>query len=99
MKIEELIAAEAEASERDRDAELKPGTIVTRGHGRSKTLQVRLTDDEFSALTRAADQRGIPSSTLARDLLLRELRAPHADSRALVDRIRADLDELASRVA
>ena len=35
MGIEDLIAAEAAASEADKDAELKPGSQLTRGHGRS----------------------------------------------------------------
>ena len=74
---------------------MKPGTKVTRGHGRSKTLQVRLNDDEFAALARVAEERGVPASTLARNMLLR---AP-TDPRSLLARIRFDLDELATRVA
>lgn len=99
MKLDELIAAEAQASEQNKDAELKPGTRVTRGHGRSKTLQVRLKDDEFAALARVAQERGVPASTLARELLLRELSGPTTDPRSLLARIRSDLDELAARVA
>lgn len=99
MTIDELIAAEAKASELNQDAELKPGTKVTRGHGRSKTLQVRLNYEEFTSLARVAEERGIPVSTLARDLLLRELSDPSTDPRSLLARIRSDLDELAARVA
>ncbi len=99
MRIDELIAAEAKASEQSKDAELKPGTKVTRGHGRSKTLQVRLNEDEFAALARVAEERGVPASTLARDLLLRQLSTPGTDSRSLLARIRSDLDELAARLA
>lgn len=99
MRIDELIAAEAKASEQNKDAELKPGTKITRGHGRSKTLQMRLNDDEFAALARVAEERGVPASTLARDLLLRELSDTSADPRSLLARIRSDLDELAARVA
>ncbi|SJN37484.1 hypothetical protein [Luteococcus japonicus] len=99
MRIDELIAAEAKASEQNKDAELKPGTKTTRGHGRSKTLQVRLNDDEFAVLARVAEERGIPVSTLARDLLLRELGGHNTDPRSLLARIRSDLDELAARVA
>lgn len=98
MRIDELIAAEATASEQNKDADLKPGTKATRGHGRSKTLQVRLNDDEFAALARVAEERGVPASTLARNLLLRELREPTTDPRSLLARIRSDLDELATRV-
>lgn len=99
MRIDELIAAEATASEQNKDAELKPGTKVTRGHGRSKTLQVRLNDDEFAALARVAEERGIPVSTLARDLLLRELEGAGEDPQAVIARMRSDLDALAARVA
>lgn len=99
MSIDDLIAAEAEASEQNKDAELQPGTKVSRGHGRSSTLQVRLNDDEMAALVRAAQERRLPASTLARDLLLRELTAPSTDSRTLVARIRSDLNELEARVA
>ena len=47
MKIDDLITAEAEASEAHPDAELRPGTTTRRGHGRSRTLQVRLNADEL----------------------------------------------------
>lgn len=99
MRIEDLIAAEAAASEQNMDADLKPGTKVTRGHGRSKTLQVRLNDEEFAALARVAEERGVPASTLARTLLLRELEGVGADPQAVIARIRSDLDTLAARVA
>ena len=42
MSISDLIATEAEAAERNPDAVIKPGSKVTRGHQRAKTLQVRL---------------------------------------------------------
>ncbi len=70
MGIKELIEREAEASERNPDAPLKPGTRVTRGHGRTRTLQVRLTDAEYEELEREADAAGLPVSTLARQKLL-----------------------------
>lgn len=53
----------------------------------------------LAALARAAEERGVPASTLARDLLLRELSTPDPDSRSLLARIRSDLDELAARMA
>jgi len=40
MSISDLIASEAEAVEHNPDAEIKPGSKVTRGHQRAKTLQV-----------------------------------------------------------
>ena len=75
MSISDLIATEAEAAERNPDAVIKPGSKVTRGHQRAKTLQVRLNVEELETLTRLAEQRGLPVSTLARDLLLSQLAA------------------------
>ena len=99
MSISDLIAAEAEAAERNRDAGLEPGSRVTRGHQRAKTLQVRLNAEELEALTRLAERRGLPVSTLARDILLTQLAASDESAGALIARIRAELDDLASRVA
>ncbi|MCG6568450.1 ribbon-helix-helix protein, CopG family [Tessaracoccus sp. Y36] len=99
MSISDLIAAEAEAAERNRDAGLKPGSRVTRGHQRAKTLQVRLNAEELEALTRLAERRGLPVSTLARDILLTQLAGSDESAGALIARIRAELDDLASRVA
>lgn len=99
MGAEKLIAAEAEASEQNPDTAIRPEAKVTRGHNRVKTLQVRLNDDEFSALTAAAERLAVPASTLARDLLLRELASPSESPQAVIARMRADLDALASSVA
>lgn len=99
MNIEEFIATEAAASESNKDADLKPGTRTSRGHGRSKTLQVRLNDDEFEALGALASARGLPVSTLARDMLLGQLAAGDVSPQAMIARLRADLEALASTVA
>ncbi|MDO5534476.1 MAG: hypothetical protein Q4F65_07485 [Propionibacteriaceae bacterium] len=99
MPISDLIAAEAEASERDMDAAIKPGSKVTRGHQRAKTLQVRLNAEEFDALVQAAERRGLPVSTLARDLLLAQLAGSDDSAQALIAKIRAQLESLATRVA
>lgn len=99
MSISDLIATEAEAAERNPDAGIKPGSKVTRGHQRAKTLQVRLNVEELETLTRLAEQRGLPVSTLARDLLLSQLAGPDESAKALIARIRAELDDLATRVA
>ena len=99
MSISDLIATEAAAAERNPDAAIKPGSKVSRGHQRAKTLQVRLNVEEFDSLTRLAEQRGLPVSTLARDLLLSQLAGSDASAKALIAKIRAELDELATRVA
>lgn len=59
----------------NRNDPLPEGTKVTRGNDRTKTLQVRLNDTEKAMLDAAAADRGIPTSTLARHLLLRGLSA------------------------
>lgn len=99
MKIEDLIATEAEAAEQNRDAQIRPGSKVTRGHDRSRTLQVRLNASELEALTAAADRLGVPVSTLARDLLLAQLSERSSAPQAVIARMRADLNALASTVA
>ncbi|HJT91929.1 MAG TPA: CopG family transcriptional regulator [Mycobacterium sp.] len=67
------IAAEAEAIDNNRDAPITDKTTVTRGHGRSKVLQIRLNDDELAELERVAETRGLPPSTVAREAILRML--------------------------
>lgn len=99
MSINELIAAEAEAAEGNPDADLQPGSKVTRGHQRAKTLQVRLKVEELDALTRLAERRGLPVSTLARDILMTHLAGSDESTGALIARIRAELEDLATRVA
>ena len=99
MSINDLIATETAASEEHPDAPLKAGSTITRGHSRAKTLQIRLNDDELAALSSLAEARGIPVSTLARDLLLGQLAASDTSTKALIARIRAELDALASSVA
>lgn len=99
MSISDLIAAETGASERNPDAAIKPDSKVTRGHRRAKTLQVRLNAEELGALETLAEQRGLPVSTLARDLLLTQLAASDTSTERLIARLRADLENLASRVA
>ena len=99
MSISDLIATEAAATERNPNAAIKPGSKVTRSHNRAKTLQVRLNAGELDALTVLAEQRGIPVSTLARDFLLSHLTGSDESPKALIAKIRAELDDLATRVA
>lgn len=99
MNIEQLLANEAAAAESNPDAPLRPETRVTRGNSRSETLQVRLNPDEMSALARAAAAKGVPTSTLARDLLLRSLATSGDSPQAAIARLRADLDALDATLA
>ena len=99
MSSSDLIATEADTVERNPDAAIKPGSNVTRGHQRARTLQVRLNVEELDALSRLAEQRGIPVSTLARDLLLAQMADSDNSAKALIAKIRAELDDLATHVA
>lgn len=71
-------AARAEgAAEADPEAELPPNTSVT-WPNRSRMLTLRLRQSEYDAIQRAAEQRHMPASTLARSLLLDMLGEQHA---------------------
>lgn len=95
-RLDDLLAAEAKAAEAaeaagaDQDSALRTDVRITRGHSRSRTLQVRLNDDELDELTALAAQRGLPVSTVARLLLLQAC-APADDLNAIFDRLERDL--------
>ena len=76
-----------------------PAIGFVSGGGLEANLQVRLNVEELDALTRLAKQRGLPVSTLARDLLLSQLASSDDSAKALIAKIRAELDDLATRVA
>lgn len=92
-----VLAEEAETIDADRDAAITDATTVTRGHARSKTLQVRLNPDELEELERVAASRGLPTSTVAREAILHLIRpalARSAAARRLVDNFARYLDML-----
>jgi hypothetical protein len=102
-KISDTITSEAEAAEQaeaisDDHARLPERTVVTRGHNRSRVLQVRLNGDELEELERLAKARTLPVSTMARALLLSAL-APADDASATITRIETDLAALKRSVA
>lgn len=102
MSMKDLIDLEAAASEAAKDTRILPSTKVTRGHGRTQTLQVRLTDEEYQLVSTYAADSGLPVSTVARDVLLAGIakESPHANSAVtLISRIRSDLDTLATKVS
>ncbi|MEN2737836.1 hypothetical protein ABCS02_08605 [Microbacterium sp. X-17] len=75
-KISDLLASEVEAAEQasaDPATPLPKGVRVTRGHDRTRVLQVRLSEEEYAAVSERADAHHVPASTLARDVLLRNL--------------------------
>ena len=97
-KIDDLLAAEASAAEEaegtgDPDAALPPHVTVTRGHPRTRNLQVRFREDEYAALAAHAAQRDIPVSTLVRVLALQAI-TPAGDLKAALDRLESDLAEV-----
>lgn len=97
--LAKILAREAAAIDADRDAPITDSTVVTRGHGRSKTLQVRLNPEELDDLERLAADRGLPTSTVAREAILQLIRPTAARSKAarrLVDDFARYLDSLAS---
>ncbi len=69
---------------------------VTRGHDRAKTLQIRLNHEELGELTALAETRGLPVSTVARQLLLQALN-PVDDLKAALDRLERDVSEVRRR--
>lgn len=84
-----LLAEEADAIDANRDAAITEAATVSRGHGRSKTLQVRLNPEELEELERVAASRGLPTSTVAREAILRLIR-PAATRSAAARRLIED---------
>jgi hypothetical protein len=97
--IEELLEAEGATAEANKDAPLKLGTKVSRGHGRARTLQVRLNEDEYAALDRLAEARRLPVSTAARSILLAAIEPGIGTPTAHIERLRRELDLLSQQIA
>jgi len=82
--------AAAEAAEVDQESSVRTDVKVTRGHDRARTLQIRLNEEELRELIALAEDRGLPVSTVARQLLLQSL-APADDLKGALDRLERDL--------
>lgn len=98
-KLKQLIDDEAKASEAgevDQSAPARVAVKVTRGHDRAKTLQIRLNHEELGELTALAETRGLPVSTVARQLLLQALN-PVDDLKTALDRLERDVSEVRRR--
>jgi len=92
-ELKDLLDAEgaaAEAAEADQESTARTDVKVTRGHDRAKTLQIRLNEDELGELTALAADRGLPVSTVARQLLLQSL-VPADDLKTALDRLERDV--------
>lgn len=100
-RIDDLLAAEAKAAEEaeatsDPDAPLPENVKITRGHPRSRNLQVRFREDEFDELTAYAAQRGLPVSTVVRSLALQAI-APADDLKSALDKLESDVTAIRRR--
>jgi hypothetical protein len=75
------IAAEAEAAEADQtDRPIPPHVKVSHpNRALSKVLQIRLNPEELNELERVAESRGLPTSTVGREAILRWLAVLHQD--------------------
>ena len=71
LSVQDRLAAEADAIDKNPDAPITDRSTVTRGHGRSRVLQIRLNDAELAELERLAKERNLPPSTVAREAVLR----------------------------
>lgn len=99
-ELKDLIDAEAaaaEAAEADQDSPVRSDVQVTRGHDRAKTLQIRLNEEELGELAALAEDRGLPVSTVARQLLLQSI-APVGDLKSALDRLERDISAVRRKV-
>lgn len=64
------------AAEADPEADFPTNASIT-WPNRSRMLTLRLRQSEYDAIQRAAEQRHLPASTLARSLLLDKLSEQH----------------------
>ncbi len=96
------IGDEAEAGEADQTPHpIGEHTKVSRGNPRNKVLQVRLNPDEYAAIERIAEARGLPSSTVAREALMKliadEARDPLVGLLALVTQMLTAVEAIAAQ--
>lgn len=93
MSIEETLAAEAAHAEANRNAKPEPGVRAQRraGAGNPAVLSVRITKAQYDQLSARAEEAGVPTSALARDVILASL--GDADG----DRVAAKLEEVLRR--
>ena len=85
-----VIADEVAAIEPGDEAPIADSAKISRGNGRSKVLQVRLNPEELTELERVAAQRGLPTSTVAREAIIQLIRpevARIASAKRLLDAI------------
>jgi hypothetical protein len=94
-RILDEAAADAEAIKGDLDVVIPAHVKITHGGPRTKVLQVRLNDNELVALEALAAERGLPASTVVREMILNALNpapAQIAAKRRLVGEFKQYLD-------
>lgn len=98
-KLSELLGEEGDAVEaaEHSDTTIRSDVRITRGHDRARTLQIRLNDAELADLSALADARGLPVSTVARQLLLQSL-TPVDGLQGAIARLEHDLAALRRQV-
>jgi predicted transcriptional regulator len=69
-----VIADEVTAIEAGPDTPIPGSARISRGNGRSRVLQIRLNPEELAELERLAEERGLPTSTVAREAIIRLIR-------------------------
>jgi hypothetical protein len=94
LSVEETLAAEAADAESNRDAAPRLGVRPQRrgGGGNPAVLSVRLAKEQYDELSERAERAGVPTSALAREVILASL--GDADG----DRVAAKLEEVLRRM-
>jgi hypothetical protein len=93
MGARELIELESEAAEASRELP-EPDGVTGRGVKGGAVLSVRLNEEEFAALTERAHAKHIPTSTMARSLILQAMRGDAALGSTVHDAVVTALREV-----
>ena len=93
MGAKELIELESDAAEASRDMP-GPGGVTGRRVKGGTVLSVRLNEEEFAALTELAHAKHIPTSTMARSLILQAMRGDAALGSTVHDAVVTALREV-----
>lgn len=96
--LPEKLARIGDEAYEHRNDPIPPGTKVTRGHDRTKTLQVRLNDDEYDRLKSMADAAELPVSTMVRSMILRQMQPTDKRPAVMITHIVGELEVLRDQV-
>lgn len=88
-RIDDLIEEEGRAAEEYEathpDAPIPEGTTITRGHNRTRTLQVRVNAEELEALETLAEAKQLPVSTMVRIMILDHLQGDESPAAVIAN--------------